>query len=195
MRIFIAVLVLIFSLQSWTKADDISEFEIEGVSIGDSLLDFMDIDDIKRQLITNDHLYSYTDKKFISILVIGLKSEIYNKRIIAEVKRKNDLKFIIYSVRGEMIFPGISKCLDQRKNITTDLKSIFPNAKKREWIRDFPGYKDSKYKTHGTNFDLDSGASIGIICSRFPRDLTPKRDDSFYVFIRSSEFENWLGKY
>ena len=40
MRLFIAVLVLIFSLQSWTKADDIQEFEIEGISVGDSLLDF-----------------------------------------------------------------------------------------------------------------------------------------------------------
>jgi hypothetical protein len=29
MRVFIAVLVLIFSLQSWAKADDISDFEID----------------------------------------------------------------------------------------------------------------------------------------------------------------------
>jgi len=40
MRVFFAVLILIFSLQSWTKADDISDFEIEGMSIGDSALDF-----------------------------------------------------------------------------------------------------------------------------------------------------------
>ena len=40
MRVFIAVLVLILSLQSWTKADDISEFEIEGMSVGDSALDY-----------------------------------------------------------------------------------------------------------------------------------------------------------
>ena len=39
MRIFLSVLVLIFSLQSWTKADDIRDFEIEGMGIGDSLLD------------------------------------------------------------------------------------------------------------------------------------------------------------
>ena len=36
MRLFVAILVLILSIQSWTKADDISDFEIEGVSIGDS---------------------------------------------------------------------------------------------------------------------------------------------------------------
>ena len=47
MRVFIAVLVLIFSLQSWTKADDISDFEIEGMSIGDSLLDHFDENKIK----------------------------------------------------------------------------------------------------------------------------------------------------
>ena len=39
MRSFFLVLILIFGLQSWTKADDIRDFEIEGISIGDSLLD------------------------------------------------------------------------------------------------------------------------------------------------------------
>ena len=34
----ILVLVLTFNLQSWTKADDIRHLEIEGMSIGDSLL-------------------------------------------------------------------------------------------------------------------------------------------------------------
>ena len=45
MRVFIAVLVLIFSFQSWTKADDIRDFEIEGMSIGDSLLKYVSLDD------------------------------------------------------------------------------------------------------------------------------------------------------
>ena len=40
MRVFIVVLILIFGFQSWTKTNDIKDFEIEGISIGDSLLDF-----------------------------------------------------------------------------------------------------------------------------------------------------------
>ena len=48
MRVFLTVLVLIFSLQSWTKADDISDFEIEGISIGDSVLDFFSKEEIKK---------------------------------------------------------------------------------------------------------------------------------------------------
>ena len=42
MRIFIAVLVLIFSLQSWTKAEDIRDFQIEGMSLYDSALEYFE---------------------------------------------------------------------------------------------------------------------------------------------------------
>ena len=40
MKRFILIIILIFSLQSWTKADDIRDFEIEGMSIGDNLLNY-----------------------------------------------------------------------------------------------------------------------------------------------------------
>ena len=39
MKKFILIIILILNLQSWTKADDIRDFEIEGMSIGDSLFD------------------------------------------------------------------------------------------------------------------------------------------------------------
>jgi len=62
MRVFLVVFFLIFSLQSWTKADDISGFEIEGMSIGDSVLDFFsedeidEIDDINKANFKNDSI-------------------------------------------------------------------------------------------------------------------------------------------
>ena len=60
MRVFIAVLVLIFSLQSWTKADDISDFEIEGMSIGDSLLKYF-----SKSLIDSKKTFpAWSSKKF-----------------------------------------------------------------------------------------------------------------------------------
>ena len=195
MRVFIAVLVLIFSLQSLSKADDISDFEIEGISVGDSLLNFMNIEDIKTQLVKNDYTYNYTDKKFISIKITGMKSELYDKRIIVEVKRKNDLKYIIYSVRGEIIFPGMSKCLAQKNKIVSEIQSMFTDIKKREWTRNYHGSTDDRYKIHGANLDFNSGDTIGVICSQFPENLTPKRPDSFYVFIRTKEFEDWLAQY
>ena len=59
MRVFIAVLVLIFSFQSWTKADDIRDFEIEGISIGDSLLNYMSGQQIKSEIKRSRYMYDY----------------------------------------------------------------------------------------------------------------------------------------
>ena len=40
MRIFLSVIIIIFNLQSKTIADDISDFQIEGISVGDSALNY-----------------------------------------------------------------------------------------------------------------------------------------------------------
>ena len=37
---FLLILILTLSMQSWTKADDIRDFQIEGMSVGDNLLDY-----------------------------------------------------------------------------------------------------------------------------------------------------------
>ena len=47
-RIFLTVLILILNLQTLSKADDISDFEIEGISVGDSALKFFSENEIKK---------------------------------------------------------------------------------------------------------------------------------------------------
>ena len=56
MRIFLTVLILILNLQSWTKAEDIKDLEIEGI-IGDSALDFLvnEINNGRRMDIKTKH--------------------------------------------------------------------------------------------------------------------------------------------
>ena len=40
LKVFLILLILIFNFQSFLKADDIKDFQIEGMSIGDSLLEY-----------------------------------------------------------------------------------------------------------------------------------------------------------
>ena len=77
MRAFIAVLVLVFSLQSLTKADDIRDFEIEGMSIGDSLLDYMNKNEIQKEIESNRYMYSYLTDKFGEVYLLNKKFENY----------------------------------------------------------------------------------------------------------------------
>ena len=52
-------------LSSWTKADDIRDFEIEGMSIGDSLLNFMNESEI-----SNSKRNYFDSQEIIMLLAI-----------------------------------------------------------------------------------------------------------------------------
>ena len=66
MRVYLTILILIFFIQSWAKADDISDFEIEGMSVGDSLLKFYSEKLILKKLKIDEDLYNY--KKFYQVI-------------------------------------------------------------------------------------------------------------------------------
>ena len=42
MKKILLILILTLSFQSWSSADDVEDFQIEGMSIGESLLNYMD---------------------------------------------------------------------------------------------------------------------------------------------------------
>ena len=60
MKKFLAILILIFVLQTSSQADDIRDFQIEGISLGDSLLDYFSEEKINK----SKRNYGYEDKKF-----------------------------------------------------------------------------------------------------------------------------------
>ena len=56
MKIFLTLFFLLFSFS--LVAEDISDFKIEGISIGDSLLDYMSEEEIKNEI---DFIYADFD--------------------------------------------------------------------------------------------------------------------------------------
>ena len=52
-KIFLTILILIFSFQSLTNASEVKEFELEGMSVGDSLLDHFNIENIAAEVPKN----------------------------------------------------------------------------------------------------------------------------------------------
>ena len=51
MKKLLLILILTLSFQSLAKADDISDFQIEGMSIGDSALDYFTKDEITKKIM------------------------------------------------------------------------------------------------------------------------------------------------
>ena len=105
MKVFITVLVLIFSLQSLTRADDISEFEIEGMSVGNSLKNYMNINEIKK---AEENSTYYNDNRYI-VIFSNRDSETYDD--IEITYNPNDKNYIIQSLVGKVEYPdNYEKC-------------------------------------------------------------------------------------
>ena len=54
-KIFIILILLITNFQSWAKADDIRNLEVEGISLGQNALDYFSKNDIDQN--KSYHLY------------------------------------------------------------------------------------------------------------------------------------------
>ena len=129
MKIFLSLLILIFSLQSLTNADDIRDFEIEGMSIGDSLLDYYNLNEIKKQ--TKNEFYAGTNKKFSALNIYSVKSELFEGLQIHH--KTNDKTFKIYGIDGVFAFDKDSNyCNKKRSIILDDISDMFSTLKKIE---------------------------------------------------------------
>ena len=60
--------LILFSFSAPSFADDISDFQIEGMSIGDSLLDYFSEEKIEEEK-NSEYVYRYKDNRFIILLL------------------------------------------------------------------------------------------------------------------------------
>ena len=63
---FLLILILIISFQSWTKADDVRDFQIEGMSVSESLLNFFNKKKIS-EFINHKSSYNYSNSDYTII--------------------------------------------------------------------------------------------------------------------------------
>ena len=63
MKRLLLILILTLNFQSLTKADDVRDLEIEGMSVGDSLLEFFDERTIKKGIRN----HTYADDTFFDV--------------------------------------------------------------------------------------------------------------------------------
>lgn len=191
MRLFIAVLVLSFSFQSWTKADDIRELEIEGISIGDNALDFF-----SKDIIDENTEFYQNSKKFFRTSVT-LNNNEFN---LVQMHIKNDDKYIIYSVSGLINYQRNDpkkKCEDMRSKIVGDISTILNNTKKSKIEKDFvPGDETGKSYGEAIYFDFkdDYSEYVKVGCVFYGDEFFKKKNwpNHLRLALTSSEFHYWL---
>ena len=191
MKKFLLTLILIFSVQSLTNADDIRDFEIEELSIGESALKFFSESELKKNVRQNQ--YQGSDGKFYDVQVRKYDFDIYDE--ITLVFKKGDKNYEIYSIGGIIYYGNqTKKCLSDYKKILNEIENIFPNHTKDSW-KNQKHHQDPSGKSlvNGTLMILESEATVEVACYSWSDEM--KLEDYVLVAINSKEFENWLINY
>ena len=190
MRLFLLILILTFNLQSWTKADDIKDFEIDGMSIGDSLLDYYEITEIEKS--ENNPTYYPKSKKFKVIFFVSKKNELFD--YINITLKDNDKRYIIHSIRGEKEI-SIKKCFEMKNNQIEGIENILSKIDKNSYKSDY-GESYGNSEAHVTEYTLNDGAQIRIFCADYDEKNKLVQNnvwkDSLEIGLSSKEFIKFL---
>ena len=184
-RLSLYLFLILFTLQTSSQADDIRDFQIEGMSIGDSALDFFSEEEIKKGM----RLDYYKSKKFIKVELWDAKTNMYDA-LAVHIKNK-DNKYNIYEVSGAILFDdNVNECYSKQKEIIEDLSSMFQSAEAHDSGRQIHKNVDNESTYDRYDFNFKSGASIDIICYDWS-DASGFRDH-LALGVNSKEFDFWL---
>ena len=192
MRNFLLILILILSFQSWTKADDARDFQIEGISIGDSALDYFTEDEITKNI-----KWHYNNNKKNNEFVIV---EFYNYRsakqydgIQIAVKPK-DKEYKIYIIAGAIQYENtkIEDCYSEMQKIDTELLDVFPSSDREEKIQKLKADKTGKSNVNSVYYFFTDGGNASVQCYYYSKNFPGSNSkNNLRVGIRSKEYREW----
>ena len=186
---YLFLILLSFQVPSW--ADDISDFEIEGISIGDSVLDYFS----KKEIKDNTQTGYYANNKYTPVEFFQLSSfKTYDS--VGLRYKTDDKKYIIVGISGTLFCEkNIEKCNKKQKEIDLELSNMFENAQRGDDKGKHSADKSGKSTFLHINFWLISGDVAVIELVDWSEEITNEKRwiDNVKVSFRTEEFNDFLG--
>ena len=186
-RLFLYLFLILFILQTPSQADDIKDFEIEGMSIGDSALDYFSESDLKKN---KENWYDTTIYTPIAELHLS-NSETYESFQIAV--KTNDKNYKMVSLSGFVFYRNnnINKCYAQLDEISNEIKKLFKSVKdlgKQTYKHSYD--KSGKSKITDIVLRLSDGGEISIQCVDWAEKYT--YIDQLRINIDTKEYAKFI---
>jgi hypothetical protein len=196
MKKLLLILILTFSFQSWTKADDISDFEIEGMSIGDSLLSYMNKNLIANGMNDKDIAYYYEDD-FVSISTWDIRNNFKTYDDVGVVLKIGDSQHKIFALEGTLYMDessNIQKCYNKQNEIALDIKNSLNLENNGDtWFSAKENLLKHQLSVKSIDFELRYGGLIRVSCYEILKGVRKNSDlNLLYVVVNSSSFWNYL---
>ena len=183
MKKFLGIVVLGLMLSGNANANDIKDFQLYKMSIGDSALDHFSEEKIKK----NTHKNWYKNKE---MLPVEFPSDNDDFNSVGFVYKNGDSNYQILSFDVSKDYSDMKECNKRLKEEAKLIAETFPSLIKDSFKTKHAADKSRKSKTWNTVFDFKSGASIKLSCVDWSKKM--KYQDHFRIAINSPEFMKWI---
>ena len=189
MKKLLAILVLGLFLVTPSQADDIQDFQIKGISIGDSALDYF-----SEEEINNNSGYWWPDKTYTQVPFSGLEFfETYGD--VDFSYKTGDKKYIIYSLSGSILFDNINDCYKKQKKIDQEFSEMFKSAKRSSATYVYPKERFGNSQSKQIFYDFESKDGIVLECKDWEnKNQTEGFRDQLNISLDTKQFQIWLTK-
>ena len=172
-----------------SQADDIRDFQIEGISIGDSLLDYFSKKDIEKS--KQDSQYPGSSEYYIVTLgdteLGGLKTLETYERLNVSINKD----FIIHNIQVAFYFKDNFKdCKKMQKKIDKELSNLFSDLTRDQYEKKHGYDKTGKSISHMIIYNFENEDSIILNCVDWSTDI--EMYDNLSVSASTEIFETWL---
>ncbi len=186
MKLLFTIFFLLYSQLLF--AEDISKFEIEGISIGDSVYDYFS----KNELNQAFEIYNYNNNEFRYYFLAYKNSKTYEYLQITV--KPSDQDFIIYGLQGHIIYNDIRECHKKMESIINELDNLFDTENyedKGSHYIDPSG--DSTYLRK--SYFLNNNDRVDVVCFDMSKTFEEKgKFDRLAVTLDKREFINFIDK-
>ena len=184
--LYIFLVFIFFNLNN-SYANDINEYEIEGIRVGDSILSFFSIQKI------NSGLKDWYPDKTFSYTEFG-DSKIKNYDKLGFFFKPGDNKYKIYSVAGiKYCDDDIQDCYKLKKKIEKNFITSFKFLKKRTNKVEYPDGGDLGTGSIAVqSYWIFKNGEIFIEVKDWAKDSS--YTDNVSINVDSKEFSDWLTK-
>ena len=190
MKKLLAIIVLSLCFITPSQADDIRDFQVAGISVGDSLLDYYNKKEINKAFVVKTG-YPSDDKKFYEILLPD--KELNKFEALQFALKTSDNNYKIYQLVGKISYEKkFKECMEEKEKIKQEILSITKNSKMEAYTSNY-GKTMGKSKAYITHYFLPNG-SIRIWCTKLGKKYKKEKSkiDRLSVSVSSEEFRKWL---
>ncbi len=187
MKKFISIIFISLITCFSSYADDIRDFEIEGVSIGDSALDFMSKEEIK-----NNTMQYFTGEREYFVTLFNSNLDVYDQ--LELYIKTDDKNYIIQTILAGIFIEDLNDCLTMKKKVANNLDKVFPNIKRQSGSKKHEADKKGKSLQYIDQYIFKSLSHVRAECTKFSDEMINNGmgNNSLNVVAMTDNIYKWI---